>query len=152
MANKKRRRLGAGEKARQRALAAIAAGDAREAERWTRVADRLAHAAESAAQNADEERFSGFGSQEELDEVRGEVMRKMARFVEAEDSFARMAHAYELCWWEEGWNELRAEAGLAPLPLTPLPHPDLIAYAQANPPVDFLRSKLEAARARGDID
>lgn len=125
--------------AHARAQAAIRAGNVQEAERWARLAERLAKAHAPAAQEEEEDHETAMRR----------IAAKLADFQRGEEEREEVARAYDRLWWEARWNEFRADAGLEPLPLTPLLDPSYIRWAQAHPKVDFLKRTLRRYRARG---
>lgn len=113
------------QKARERAEAAIAAGDAKEAEIWTRIANRLREDAEYEAARVDQDGMTD-------EEVRLEFVRRIEEHYIDMIERSEIARAYDCIAWDAMWNEIRAEQGLEPLLPTPLPPHALVLWAKEN--------------------
>ena len=131
MSNKRgwrRRQYGGGieksKAAMARAADALEVGDAQEAERWTRVAEKFANAPRPAQ------------TMEKTETIREELRARLQRYAEADLEEKKRQNECARAWEIAIWNDICANLGLAPLPFEPAPiDRDLLAmlYGEDGP-------------------
>lgn len=95
--------------AMERAADALDAGDAQEAERWARVAEKFANAPRPTQ------------TMEETEAIREELRARLQRYAEADLEEKKRLSECDRAWEIAIWNDIRAGLGLEPLPFDPCP-------------------------------